>query len=105
VSAYTAGDGIDLVPGEPTVADEELQRDEQRVAGEGRERRIGRAAVARGTERENLPEALLACGEEVHKAISGGAEVADASEGWQRGYVKQDTGDALRVHRGFRFES
>jgi hypothetical protein len=50
-----AGDGVDLVPGEPAVADEVLEGEEHGISGESGERGVGRTAVAGGAEREDLP--------------------------------------------------
>jgi len=60
------------------VRDESLGADEQGVSGEGREALIGRVAVARGAEREHLPEVLARVGEEVDEVVAFGPEVADA---------------------------
>ena len=73
---------------EPAGVDEALQSDEKRIAGEGGESRVGRTAVAGGTERQNLPETLLAGGEEVDKGEGGRAEVADAAVRGKRGDVQ-----------------
>ena len=66
------------------------------IAGEGGERGVGRAAVAGGVQRQNLPEALLGGGEEVDKGVCRRAEVADAAVGGQRGDVQQNSGDRSR---------
>ena len=89
---------LEAVGGEPAIAHEELKADEQRIACEGGERGVRRIAVASGIQRQDLPHALLASGEKVYKGVSRWSEVAHAADGWQRGYVQQNSGDSFRCH-------
>ncbi len=75
-----AGQTGEAVVINPVAVGEEFKRNEQRIAGEGRERGVRRVAVAGGPKRENLPEALLGSGQEIGEGIRSGAEVADAAE-------------------------
>ena len=77
--AVVAGETFDAFGGKPAVSHQALEADQERVAGKGGERGVGRAAVAGGAERKNLPEALLGGVEEVRKGEGGGAEVTETS--------------------------
>ena len=83
-----AGEPFDAIRCKPACVDEALERDEKRIAGEGGESRVGRTTVAGWIERENLPETLLARGEEVDKSEGGRAEIADAAVRGKRGDVQ-----------------
>ena len=88
--------------GDPAIVNEALQADEEGIAGEGGESGVGRTSVAGGTEREHLPETLLCGGEKVNEGVGGGAEVADAAVGGQRGYMQQNSGHVDRDWLDFR---
>ncbi len=86
---------LDSLPGEPAVADQQLEADEQRISGKRGERRIGRAAIAGGAERQNLPEPLLGLIEEVDKGICGGTEVSHAAVRGQRRDMQQNSRETI----------
>ena len=71
----------DAVGGEPAITDQELQAEEQGIAGKGRECGVGRAAITGGAERQDLPQSLLGRVEKVHKGVCGRTEVSDAAVG------------------------
>src|SRR6202034_1341868 len=83
---------------EPAAVGEAFKGDEERIAGEGGERGVGRIAIAGGAEGENLPEALLRSGKEVGEGVGGGSEVADATQRRQRSNVEQETRRAFKGH-------
>ena len=59
------------------VGDQGLRRDEQRIAGEGRERVVGRIAHAGGAHRQNLPDGETGADHPVEHGVRRRAEVAD----------------------------
>src|SRR5215469_15721456 len=75
-----------------------LRRDDEGIAGEGREAGVRRIAIAGGDERQYLPELLLAGVEEVEQEDRGGSEVAHAVWTGQRGGVEQQTTGARPFH-------
>ena len=83
---------------DPVAFGEIFQRDEQRIAGEGGQRRVWGVAIAGGAEGKNLPEALLRCGEKIGESVGGGSEIADATQRRQRSNVQQETRRALKGH-------
>src|SRR3954447_10641953 len=85
---------------EPAPLDQNFERDEQRIAGEGRDGGIGRGAVTDGIERQHLPEALFGRSEEVGEGKGGGSEVTDAACGVERRDVKEKAGGAIERHSG-----
>jgi hypothetical protein len=86
----------ELAGGEPAPLDEDFERDEQRVAGEGGDGGIRRGAVTDWVEREHLPETLFGGGEEIGEGKGSGAEVADAAGGVERRDVEEKAGGAIK---------
>ena len=91
---------VKLVGRKPAPFDENFERDEQRVAGEGGDGGVRRGAVADGIEREHLPESLFGGGEEIGEGEGGGTEVADAARGVERRDVEEKAGGAIESHSG-----
>jgi hypothetical protein len=85
-----------------------VEADEERIAGERREALIRRVAVARGSQREDLPDALPSVREERHKLTRRRTEVTNSETSRQRRWMKEHTtrsrmGHALQYrhpHRG-----
>jgi hypothetical protein len=84
-----------LVCGEEPVLDEQIEADQQRIAGERGEALVGRVAVARRPEWEHLPERLPGAHQEVDEALRLGAEIADPVPARQRGRVEKNSAAAL----------
>jgi hypothetical protein len=75
---------------QPSVLDERVEADEQRVAREGGEALVGRVAVTGGAEGQHLPEALARASQEVHEAMGLGPQLADPVAPRQGRRVQQD---------------
>ena len=84
---------------EPLLA-QAVERDEERVAGEGREALVRRVAVAGGAEGQDLPQALAGLLQEVEEGGRLRAQLSDAVGTGQRRGVEQDPGGAL-AHGGY----
>ena len=78
--------GLDLRLGQQPVLDEHVEVDEIRVAREGRKRGVGRIAVARRAEGQQLPGLLAGCCQEIREFIRLLAEGANAVLRRQGGY-------------------
>ena len=89
-----AGRGREVVGGEPALVAQILRRDEEGVAGERRERLVGRVAVAGGRERQHLPDRLAGLGQPPGEGAGGGAQVAHAEGAGQGGGVEHHPGPA-----------
>src|SRR4030095_10792197 len=70
---------------------EVVKADEERIAGERREALIRRVAVARGSQREDLPDALPSVREERHKLTRRRTEVTNSETSRQRRRMKEHT--------------
>ncbi len=64
--------------GQQPVFDEAIQTDEQRVAGKGRKTLIGRIAITRRPQGQDLPEALAGVGQKVYELESLCTQLANA---------------------------
>jgi hypothetical protein len=69
----------DLLRGEPARFHQLFQADQQRIAGKGRKRGVGRIAVAGWVQRKNLPQPLFGRGQKISKGIGSRTKVADAT--------------------------
>ena len=87
---------VQLLLRQPTGGDELIRVDEVGIARKRGKRLIGRIAIARRTDREDLPIGLPGFFEKVDKVISGLAEVAHAVWRGERGNVQQNA--AASVH-------
>src|SRR4030095_17147403 len=70
---------------------EVVKADEERIAGERREALIRRVAVARGSQREDLPDALPSVREKRHKLTRRRTEVTNSETSRQRRRMKEHT--------------
>src|SRR4029453_19515414 len=77
-----------------SLLDEEVEADQERVARESGEALVGRVAVARGAERQHLPQPLLRPRHEVEQPHGLVAELADAVGAGQRRRMEEDPADA-----------
>ncbi len=93
-----AGQAGKAIVADPSAIGEKFQRKQERVAGEGGERSVGRVAVAGGAERQHLPDALFGGGEKIGESVGGGSEIADAARRRQRSDVQQEARGALKRH-------
>jgi hypothetical protein len=73
-----------------SILDQHLGADQQRIAGEGGERLVGRVTVARGAKRQDLPAGLAGRDQEVDELVGSRTEVADAIRPGQRRRMEQD---------------
>ena len=76
---------------EEAVRDELFGRDEERVAGEGREAAIGGVPVPRRPDRHRLPERQARRRHPVEQRVGGRAEIADAEARRQGGGMQKET--------------
>ena len=91
--------------------DEPLGAYEQRVPRKRREALIRRIAVARGTERQDLPQALPALNQKIDERVCLVAEIADSEPSRQRSWMQKNAAPPgidhlipsfIRVHLWFR---
>ncbi len=92
-------EGLDVFLCEEPVFDEELEVDEVRIAGEGRETRIGAVPETRRAQGEHLPVLLAGFFQKVRKSERLSAEGPDAVLRGQGRDGEQDT--AATFHRSF----
>jgi len=85
--------------GQPAVAAQVVEADQQRVGGEGRKALVGRVAVTGGAQRQELPIPLAHRRERAQPAARVRADLADAPRPRQRGRVQQQPGGAFRQQR------
>jgi hypothetical protein len=76
---------------QPTRLDQRFQRDQARVAGMGRLRRVGRQIVVRRSQRQRLPDREAAGGHEIHEPISFGSQIAVVETSGERGRMQQQS--------------
>ena len=96
--ATAAGQPADPVTGDPAPVGKKLQADQVRIPGKRRRTRIRRVAVSRRTQRQHLPDVLFGLGQKGDELVRGRPQIADASIGWQRAHMQQDSGRTLKLH-------
>lgn len=80
------------------IACQIVRTDERRIACETRERLIGTVAVARGTERQHLPDIASGGGERVYPGARLRTDIADTEATGQARRMKYDSSVAC-MHR------
>ncbi len=78
--------------------EQQLRRNQERVAGKSRKALVGRITIAGGPERQHLPDALTRLLEQVDESQRRRAKVADAPGAGQRGRMKEDSAGAGKAH-------
>jgi len=91
----------EIIRGEQSTINEPPGTDQQSFTGERREALIGRVAVSRGAEGQNLPEALPARGKKVYEGKCFITKIADAEAPGQRRRVQKYSAGSLKVHGMF----
>ena len=91
IGAAAPIDAVKLLLRQVSVLDKLVQIDQIRVPGEGRERLIGRIAIAGRVDREDLPVGLLCRSQKINKVIGCFSHAADAVGRGQRSNVHQDS--------------
>ena len=90
---------VQLLLRQPSGGDELIRVDEVGIARKGRKRLIGRIAVARRADRENLPIALVCFFQKINERIRFPAQIADAIGRREGGNMHQDA--AASFHFAF----
>ena len=81
--------------------DNQLARvDEESVAGEGRERLVGRVSIASRAQRQDLPQMLAARSQKINERARPVAKITDAETAGQRGWMKQDAARSMEMQQG-----
>ena len=84
--------------GENTVLDQQIGADQELVAGEGGDRRIGRVPRPRRVQRQDLPPRSAGARQPLHVGRRGRSEVTDPVAGRQTGWMEDDPGRTLVFH-------
>src|SRR5271166_469861 len=88
---------------DPAMIGESFNADQQGIASECRGGGIRRVAIAQRTQRKNLPDTLAGRGQEIHEAVRGWTEVADAAARRQRRGMQQDACGTCKGHDSGRY--
>ena len=83
---------------EQAFALQRFETDEQLVARKRRKRSIGRIAIARGTERQNLPEPLSRLGQSLDEGAGGASEVPDTERSRKGAGVEEYSGRSCHAN-------
>ncbi len=83
---------------EPSLFDQRIEADEQRIARECGETLVRGIAVAGGTERQHLPEALAGRGEQIDELEGARAQIPDAEASGQGGRMQEHAARTGRRH-------
>lgn len=79
--------------------EQNVEVDQQRVAGKGGETLVGRVAIAGRTERHHLPDTLTRSRQQIGKIIRAISQVTNPPPRRERCRMQQDTAGSLAVHR------
>jgi hypothetical protein len=75
-----------------------VEADQQWISRERRKTLVGGIAVAGGTKRQHLPDALAAVMQKIGEGIRFGAKLSNAGTSWKGSGMQQNSTGSRKVH-------